>query len=53
MKSKKMPVPQRTGNAIVDLALEIDSIRSTDPEHYARIMRKLEELEKVEHDSRK
>lgn len=53
MKDKKTPHQGLGGTAIVELALEIESIRTANPEHYARIMRKLEELEKVEHDSRK
>lgn len=53
MKSNKMPDLQQAGDAIVELAMEIESIRTTDPERYARIISKLEQLEELERCPRK
>lgn len=45
MKTKKMPLPKRSGTAIVNLAVAIEATRKSDPARYLRIMRKLAELE--------
>lgn len=41
------------GIRLLKMALEIERIRKTDPDHYARIIRKLEQLQKIERRSRK
>jgi hypothetical protein len=46
VKATKTPLPVRGGTAIVKLAQEIERVRKADPGHYARIMRKLAELER-------